>query len=89
MARSPLCLPLSSAAGCCKGALCGLLPGDCRFVSATFRLFKLPKTEPAGRCQVVYNGGIMGHEKELIFDANFTFKVKKKSALWAGSMAQW
>lgn len=55
-----------------------LLPGDCRFVSATFRLFKLPKTEPAGRCQVVYNGGIMGHEKELIFDANFTFKVKKK-----------
>lgn len=48
--------------------------GDCRFVSATFRLFKLPKTEPAGRCQVVYNGGIMGHEKELIFDANFTFK---------------
>ncbi|KAK2493050.1 hypothetical protein MC885_019423 [Smutsia gigantea] len=48
--------------------------GDCRFVSATFRLFKLPKTEPAKRCQVIYNGGITGHEKELIFDANFTFK---------------
>uniref|UniRef100_A0A8C6RSN0 Arsenite methyltransferase n=1 Tax=Nannospalax galili TaxID=1026970 RepID=A0A8C6RSN0_NANGA len=48
--------------------------GDCRFVSATFRLFKLPKTEAAKRCQVVYNGGIPGHEKELIFDANFTFK---------------
>ncbi|XP_021506160.1 arsenite methyltransferase isoform X2 [Meriones unguiculatus] len=48
--------------------------GDCRFVSATFRLFKLPKTEPAKRCQVVYSGGITGHEKELIFDANFTFK---------------
>ncbi|XP_073934516.1 arsenite methyltransferase [Castor canadensis] len=48
--------------------------GDCRFVSATFRLFKLPKTGPAKRCQVVYNGGITGHEKELIFDANFTFK---------------
>lgn len=48
--------------------------GDCRFVSATFRLFKLPKTEPAKRCQVVYNGGISGHEKEFIFDANFTFK---------------
>ncbi|EDL42016.1 arsenic (+3 oxidation state) methyltransferase, isoform CRA_a, partial [Mus musculus] len=48
--------------------------GDCRFVSATFRLFKLPKTEPAERCRVVYNGGIKGHEKELIFDANFTFK---------------
>ncbi|XP_012579367.1 PREDICTED: arsenite methyltransferase [Condylura cristata] len=48
--------------------------GDCRFVSATFRLFKLPKTGPAKRCQVIYNGGITGHEKELIFDANFTFK---------------
>lgn len=48
--------------------------GDCRFVSATFRLFKLPKTGPAERCQVVYSGGITGHEKELIFDANFTFK---------------
>lgn len=57
-----------------------LLSGDCRFVSATFRLFKLPKTEPAERCRVVYNGGIKGHEKELIFDANFTFKVKKKKA---------
>lgn len=51
--------------------------GDCRFVSATFRLFKLPKTGPAERCQVTYNGGIIGHEKELIFDANFTFKVNK------------
>lgn len=51
-----------------------LFLGDCRFVSATFRLFKLPKTGPTKRCQVVYNGGITGHEKELIFDANFTFK---------------
>ncbi|XP_023571393.1 arsenite methyltransferase, partial [Octodon degus] len=48
--------------------------GDCRFVSATVRLFKLPPGEPAERCQVVYNGGITGHEKELIFDVNFTFK---------------
>ncbi|XP_057635207.1 arsenite methyltransferase [Chionomys nivalis] len=48
--------------------------GDCRFVSATFRLFKLPKTGQAKRCQAVYKGGITGHEKELIFDANFTFK---------------
>ncbi|XP_007938213.1 arsenite methyltransferase [Orycteropus afer afer] len=48
--------------------------GDCRFVSATFRLFKLPETGPAKRCQVIYNGGITGHEKELMFDANFTFK---------------
>ncbi|XP_037351751.1 arsenite methyltransferase [Talpa occidentalis] len=50
------------------------MTGDCRFVSATFRLFKLPKTGPAKRCQVIYNGGLTGHEKELIFDANFTFK---------------
>ncbi|XP_004478892.2 arsenite methyltransferase [Dasypus novemcinctus] len=48
--------------------------GDFRFVSATFRLFKLPKIGLAKRCQVIYNGGITGHEKELIFDANFTFK---------------
>ncbi|XP_048194297.1 arsenite methyltransferase isoform X4 [Perognathus longimembris pacificus] len=48
--------------------------GDCRFVSATFRLFKLSKTGPAKRCQVIYNGGITGYEKELILDANFTFK---------------
>ncbi|XP_052040370.1 arsenite methyltransferase isoform X2 [Apodemus sylvaticus] len=48
--------------------------GDCRFVSATYRLFKLPKTEPAKRCRVAYKGGISGHEKELIFDVNFTFK---------------
>ncbi|XP_046305968.1 arsenite methyltransferase isoform X1 [Marmota monax] len=48
--------------------------GDCRFVSATFRLFKLPNTGPTERCQTVYNGGITGHEKQLIFDANFTFK---------------
>uniref|UniRef100_A0A8D0TGN9 Arsenite methyltransferase n=1 Tax=Sus scrofa TaxID=9823 RepID=A0A8D0TGN9_PIG len=48
--------------------------GDCRFVSATFRLFKLSKTGPTKRCKVIYNGGITGHEKELIFDVNFTFK---------------
>uniref|UniRef100_A0A674I8E7 Arsenite methyltransferase n=1 Tax=Terrapene triunguis TaxID=2587831 RepID=A0A674I8E7_9SAUR len=50
--------------------------GDCQFVSATFRLFKVPKKGPAERCQVIYNGGITGHEKELEFDANFTFKVQ-------------
>ncbi|XP_074229804.1 arsenite methyltransferase isoform X3 [Camelus bactrianus] len=51
-----------------------ILWGDCRFVSATFRLFKLPMTGPTERCQVTYNGGITGHEKGLVFDANFTFK---------------
>lgn len=51
------------------------LAGDCRFVSATFRLFKLPGSSQAGPGQVIYNGGIVGHERELVFDANFTFKV--------------
>ncbi|KYO40635.1 hypothetical protein Y1Q_0009639 [Alligator mississippiensis] len=48
--------------------------GDCRFVSATFRLFKVPPAGAGGRCQAIYNGGIPGHEQELVFDANFTFK---------------
>ncbi|NXK96935.1 AS3MT methyltransferase, partial [Formicarius rufipectus] len=48
--------------------------GNCRFVSATFRLFKVPGGSRAGPGQVIYNGGIMGHERELVFDANFTFK---------------
>uniref|UniRef100_A0A2K6CRT3 Arsenite methyltransferase n=1 Tax=Macaca nemestrina TaxID=9545 RepID=A0A2K6CRT3_MACNE len=58
--------------------------GDCRFVSATFRLFKCSKTGPTKRCQVIYNGGITGHEKELMFDANFTFKVNKTTSMTAG-----
>ncbi|NXH39664.1 AS3MT methyltransferase, partial [Dicaeum eximium] len=48
--------------------------GDCRFVSATFRLFKVLGGSRAGPGQVIYNGGIVGHERELVFDANFTFK---------------
>ncbi|XP_030344395.1 arsenite methyltransferase [Strigops habroptila] len=48
--------------------------GDCRFVSATFRLFKVPSSNQAGPGQVTYNGGIVGHERDLVFDANFTFK---------------
>ncbi|NXT27111.1 AS3MT methyltransferase, partial [Syrrhaptes paradoxus] len=48
--------------------------GDCRFVSATFRLFKVPGSSRTGPGQVIYNGGIVGHERELVFDANFTFK---------------
>ncbi|NXT63928.1 AS3MT methyltransferase, partial [Chaetops frenatus] len=48
--------------------------GDCRFVSATFRLFKVLAGSWAGPGQVIYNGGIVGHERELVFDANFTFK---------------
>lgn len=56
--------------------------GDCRFVSATFRLFKVPGSSRAGPGQVIYNGGIVGHERELVFDANFTFKVRG-GAFWA------
>ncbi|NWX40376.1 AS3MT methyltransferase, partial [Steatornis caripensis] len=48
--------------------------GNCHFVSATFRLFKVPESSRAGPGQVIYNGGIVGHERELVFDANFTFK---------------
>ncbi|XP_025966115.2 arsenite methyltransferase isoform X2 [Dromaius novaehollandiae] len=48
--------------------------GDCRFVSATFRLFKVPAGGRAGPGRAVYNGGIAEHERELAFDANFTFK---------------
>lgn len=51
------------------------LVGDCRFVSATFRLFKVLGGSWAVPGQVIYNGGIVGHERELVFDANFTFKV--------------
>ncbi|NXF93261.1 AS3MT methyltransferase, partial [Eubucco bourcierii] len=48
--------------------------GNCCFVSATFRLFKVPDNSQAGPSQVIYSGGIPGHEGELVFDANFTFK---------------
>ncbi|KAM4702830.1 arsenite methyltransferase-like [Rhinophrynus dorsalis] len=48
--------------------------GDYKFVSGTFRLFKLPQDTVKERCQVVYKGGITGCENELQFDANFTFK---------------
>ncbi|KFV02159.1 Arsenite methyltransferase, partial [Tauraco erythrolophus] len=47
---------------------------NCRFVSVTFRLFKVPGSSRATPGQVFYNGGIAGHERELVFDASFTFK---------------
>ncbi|XP_062436482.1 arsenite methyltransferase isoform X2 [Rhea pennata] len=48
--------------------------GGCQFVSATVRLFKVPAGSRAGPGRVVYNGGVAGHERELVFDAGFTFK---------------
>ncbi|XP_061844281.1 arsenite methyltransferase-like [Nerophis lumbriciformis] len=48
--------------------------GDFKFVSATYRLFKVPKgsTKP---CKVMYNGNITGAEETLRFDCQYTFKA--------------
>ncbi|NXF33696.1 AS3MT methyltransferase, partial [Nyctibius bracteatus] len=70
---SPPCLVTASPITIGNKELEGII-GDCRFVSATFRLFKVPGSSQAGPGQVIYNGGIVGHERELVFDANFTFK---------------
>ncbi|NXY01913.1 AS3MT methyltransferase, partial [Pteruthius melanotis] len=70
---SPPCLVTASPITIGNKELEGIV-GDCRFVSATFRLFKVPAGSQAGPGQVIYNGGIVGHERELVFDANFTFK---------------
>ncbi|XP_041123329.1 arsenite methyltransferase isoform X2 [Polyodon spathula] len=48
--------------------------GDYKFVSATYRLFKVPKSCPKERSQVIYNGSITNWEQFLEFDANYTFK---------------
>ncbi|KAJ8001864.1 hypothetical protein DPEC_G00173830 [Dallia pectoralis] len=48
--------------------------GDYRFVSATYRLFKIPQVSIKG-CTVIYNGNITGFGKCLDFDARYMFKV--------------
>ncbi|XP_070295423.1 arsenite methyltransferase [Salvelinus sp. IW2-2015] len=48
--------------------------GDYKFVSATYRLFKIPKISNKGSL-VIYNGNITGFEESLEFDAQYTFKV--------------
>uniref|UniRef100_A0A3B4BHK1 Arsenite methyltransferase n=1 Tax=Periophthalmus magnuspinnatus TaxID=409849 RepID=A0A3B4BHK1_9GOBI len=50
--------------------------GDFRFVSATYRLFKLPKGS-SNPCRVIYNGGIMGVEDCFPFDCQYTFKAEE------------
>ncbi|NXV69460.1 AS3MT methyltransferase, partial [Molothrus ater] len=70
---SPPCLVTASPITIGDKELEGIV-GDCRFVSATYRLFKVPAGSRTGPGQVTYNGGIVGHERELVFDANFTFK---------------
>uniref|UniRef100_A0A1A7WVD2 Arsenite methyltransferase n=4 Tax=Iconisemion striatum TaxID=60296 RepID=A0A1A7WVD2_9TELE len=47
--------------------------GDFRFVSATYRLFKVPKVSPEA-CRIIYNGGIPGAEDSLQFDCRNIFK---------------
>ncbi|NXW93725.1 AS3MT methyltransferase, partial [Alopecoenas beccarii] len=72
---SPPCLVTASPITIGNKELESVIGEDnCRFVSATFRLFKVPESSRAGPGQVIYNGGIVGHERELVFDANFTFK---------------
>ncbi|KAK9981087.1 hypothetical protein ABG768_000654 [Culter alburnus] len=53
------------------------LLGDYKFVSATYRLFKLPKVSEKRSCLVMYNGDITGVEESFEFDVQFTFKVDK------------
>uniref|UniRef100_A0A1A8MH38 Arsenite methyltransferase n=1 Tax=Nothobranchius pienaari TaxID=704102 RepID=A0A1A8MH38_9TELE len=50
--------------------------GDFKFVSATYRLFKVPKGPPEA-CRVVYNGGVTGAEDRLRFDCRNTFKANE------------
>ncbi|KAM3913122.1 BLOC-1-related complex subunit 7 isoform 1-T1 [Leptodactylus fuscus] len=63
------------------------LLGDLRFVSATFRLFKLPQNSLKEKGMVIYNGGITGCENEIEFDTNVTFKegeaVSVDEDLWS------
>lgn len=48
--------------------------GGLKFVSATYRLFKVPKRNTKA-CQVIYNGNITGVEDSFQFDCRYTFKV--------------
>ncbi|KAG7281985.1 hypothetical protein CRUP_003043 [Coryphaenoides rupestris] len=48
--------------------------GDFKFISATYRLFKVPGGARTPR-QVVYDGNITGGEDSFIFDSQYTFKA--------------
>ncbi|KAM9770353.1 arsenite methyltransferase [Menidia menidia] len=50
--------------------------GDFKFVSATYRLFKIPKGSTEA-CQVIYNGSITGAEERFQFDCQYTFKANE------------
>ena len=51
------------------------LPGEAKFVSVTYRLFKLPKEASAEACEMIYEGDIRGCEDTFKFDHKYTFKV--------------
>ncbi|KAK3094342.1 hypothetical protein FSP39_000549 [Pinctada imbricata] len=47
--------------------------GEAKFVSATYRLFKLPAKKESST-QVIYNGEIEGYEDQLVFEHDNVFK---------------
>ncbi|KAJ8264293.1 hypothetical protein GJAV_G00147450 [Gymnothorax javanicus] len=51
--------------------------GDYKFVSATYRLFKIPKSAAKKPCLLTYDGNITGHEKSLEFDCHYAFKANE------------
>ncbi|XP_056624076.1 arsenite methyltransferase [Triplophysa dalaica] len=53
------------------------LLGDYKFVSATYRLFKLPKGSKKQACLAIYNGNITGSVESFEFDAQYTFKANE------------
>ncbi|CAN9509941.1 unnamed protein product [Ophioblennius macclurei] len=57
--------------------------GDFKFVSATYRLFKVPKGD-ATPCQTIYNGDIKGVEGTFPFDCQFTFKANEVTKVDGG-----
>jgi len=53
--------------------------GDFKFLSATYRLFKVPRG--AGKaCRVVYTGGLTGMEEAFTFDSQYNFKVSSEDS---------
>ncbi|RUS77594.1 hypothetical protein EGW08_014633 [Elysia chlorotica] len=57
--------------------------GDAKFVSVTYRLFKLPDTSLED-ATVTYNGGIEGFEEEFNFDHGIVFKKDEECNVKAG-----
>uniref|UniRef100_UPI00398F8C32 arsenite methyltransferase-like n=1 Tax=Pristiophorus japonicus TaxID=55135 RepID=UPI00398F8C32 len=55
--------------------------GDYKFVSATYRLFKIPDSSPREKCRATYNGSITGCKEKLEFDINYTFNEGEEIAV--------